>query len=283
MAETLNTEAWIPGIKENPIPDNSFVYASVDLSEYVDNNTLHLAEAGLDPEVYEDYFEGNENPLPVATIVDTPSEVVLKTYSTAQTRHRKLQDAELQYNRQESILKRHRKSLAKDFGRRASFEWTPSQDDNYNKIIDLGANGSIIDGLIDLEAFYGKHDIDGIVNICLDPDHLARIRKEDYKLYKAIKSEKGMDLYGMKIYGYSKNPIFTGAGLKKPLGSVLEAGDRRSSFTWVTDEVFRCHGDVEMYSKLGDPGLQADTISFAQRGLVGKIRAKSPKYLGAII
>jgi len=34
---------------------------------------------------------------------------------------------------------------------------------------------------------------------------------------------------------------------------------------------------------LRDAGLQADILSFAQRALVGKIRANNPKYLGAII
>ena len=52
---------------------------------------------------------------------------------------------------------------------------------------------------------------------------------------------------------------------------------------WVTDEVFRCFGDVEMYATLRDSGLQADTLSFAQRALVGVIRARTPKYLGAIL
>jgi hypothetical protein len=47
--------------------------------------------------------------------------------------------------------------------------------------------------------------------------------------------------------------------------------------------VFRCFGDTEMYATLGAAATQADEISFAQRALVGKIRANSPKYLGAIL
>ena len=279
----LQKEVWVAGIKENPIPDHSFVFASTDMSEYVENNKLNLAEAGIEPEVHEDYFAGNEDPLPVATITDIPNEVLLKTYSTDQTRHRDLQEIELQYNKRQSVITRHRTSLAKNIGKRASYAWTPPTDNEFNKVIQLGANDGFIDGLIDLEAFYGEHDIEGMINICLDPKHMAKIRKEDYKLYKEIKSEKGADLYGFKIYGYSKNPLFTGAGVKKPFGAAVEAGDKRCSFTWVTDEVFRCFGDVEMYENLRDSGLQADTLSFAQRALVGKIRANSPKYLGAII
>jgi hypothetical protein len=39
----LQKEVWIAGIQENPIPNTSFVFASTDKSEYVENNKLHLA------------------------------------------------------------------------------------------------------------------------------------------------------------------------------------------------------------------------------------------------
>lgn len=61
LMEGLQTEVWIPGIKENPLPDMSFINQSVDMSEFVENNTLHLAEAGVDPDVHEDYFRTNSD------------------------------------------------------------------------------------------------------------------------------------------------------------------------------------------------------------------------------
>ena len=119
------------------------------------------------------------------------------------------------------------------------------------------------------------------VNICFTPEHFARIRKEDKRLYKDILNEKQM--YGIKVFQYSQNPLYTSAGVKKPFGSTKESTDKRATFMWVTDEVFRCFGDVEMYATLRDSGLQADTLSFAQRALVGVIRARNPKFLGAIL
>ncbi len=281
----LQKELWLPGIKENPIPDTSFVSASIDMSEYVEANKIHLAEAGIEPGVHEDYFSGNEDPLPVANIEDIPSEVVLKTYSTEQTRHRSLQDVELQYKKKDSIIGRHRTSLGKNIGKRASYSWTTDTNDAFNKFINLGANDSVIDAIIDLEAFYGDldKDVDSTLNLCLSPEFRARIRKEDYKLYKDMMANPGEIFFGFKIWKYSKNPLFTAAGVKKPYGSVKEATDRRCSFAWATDEVFRCFGDTEMYENLRDSGLQADTLSFAQRALVGKIRANSPKYLATIV
>lgn len=277
----LQKEVWVAGIQENPIPDTSFVFASVDMSEYVENNKLHLAEAGIEPDVHEDYFSGNEDDLPLADISDIPNEVVLKTYSTDRTRHRKLQEAELQYNRRTSIINRHKTSLAKNMGKRAAYAWTPSADNEFNKIMAIATDASVIDAIIDMEAFYNGLDVIEDLNICISVEHMARIKKEDKKLYKQILDEGKM--YGFKVFRYSQNPLYTSANAKKPYGAVKEATDKRSTFTWCSTEVFRSFGDTEMFSTLGAAATQADEISFAQRALVGKIRANNPKYLGVIL
>ena len=279
--EGLQTEVWIAGIKENPVPNNSFIYQSVDLSQYVEHNKLHLAEAGVEPAVHEDYFATANNPLPVTDITDIGNEVVLHTYSTEQTRHRELQDIELSYDKRSSIIGRHRLSLEKNLGKRAAYAWAPKQDGTGNKVCNLSASDSVIDAIIDLKQFMEENDILQGVNICFTPEHFARIRKEDKRLYKDILNEQQM--YGIKVFQYSQNPLYTSAGVKKPFGATKDNTDKRASFMWVTDEVFRCFGDVEMYATLRDSGLQADTISFAQRALVGVIRAKTPKFLGAIL
>ena len=279
--EGLQTEVWIAGIKENPIPNNSFVYQSVDLSQYVEHNKLHLAEAGVEPPVHEDYFATANNPLPVADIADIANEVVLHTYSTEQTRHRQLQEIELAYDKRSSVIQRHRVSLAKNIGKRAAYAWSPKKDDAWNKVCNLSSSDSVIDAIIDIKAFLEGKDIYDGINICLNADHFARIRKEDKRLYKDIMNENQM--YGIKVFRYNQTPLYTKTGEKKPFGATKDTDDKQSSIVWVTDEVFRCFGDVEMYATLRDSGLQADTISFAQRALVGVIRAKNPKYLGAIL
>lgn len=277
----LQKEVWIAGIQENPIPDNSFVFASVDKSEYVENNKLHLAEAGIEPDVYEDYFAGNENDLPLQVITDIPNEVVLKTYSTARTRHRKLQEVELSYNKRMSVIGRHKTSLAKNMGVRAAYAWSPSASNTYNKITNLASNDSIIDAIIDMEAFYNALDVYDGLNICLTAEHMARIKKENKVLHKEILNTN--EMFGFKVFRYNKNALYTSTGVKKPFGAVKEAGDKVCSFTWCKDEVFRCFGDTDMYETLASAASQSDELSFAQRALVGNIRATNPKYLGAIL
>lgn len=276
----LQKEVWIAGIQENPIPDNSFVFASTDKSEYVENNKLHLAEAGIEPDVHENYFAGSETDLPLATITDIPNEVVLNTYSTDRTRHRDLQEVELQYNKRASVTNRHKVALAKNMGVRAAFAWAPATNDTYNKIITLGA-GKITDAIIDMQAFYSGLDMYDNLNICLTAEHMAQIKKENLVLYKEVLNSK--EIFGFKVFRYNKNALYTSAGVKKAFGTVKGGTDKVCSFTWCSDETFRCFGDTEMYETIRSAASQADEISFAQRALVGNIRATNPKYLGAIL
>lgn len=276
----LQKEVWIAGIQENPIPDNSFVFASTDKSEYVENNKLHLAEAGIEPDVHENYFAGNEQDLPLATITDIPNEVVLNTYSTDRTRHRNLQEIELQYNKRASVTNRHKTALAKNMGVRAAFNWSPAQTNEFNKIVVVG-NGKFIDAIIDMQAFYNGLDMYQNLNICLTAEHMAIIKKEDKGLYKEILNTS--EMYGFKVYRYNQTALYTSENAKKPFGTVKSAGDKNCSFTWCSDETFRCFGDTEMFETIRSAATQADEISFAQRALVGNIRANNPKYLGAIL
>ena len=284
LKEGLQTEVWIADIKEKPLPDTSFIAQSQDLSGYVNNNVLHLAEAGVDPDVHLNYFTENDKELPIQNINDIPHEVILQIWSTSQTKHNNLLEAELSYDKRASVLNRHRAALAKNMAQRTAFAWSAATNDGFNKIINLGATDSVIDGFIDMAAFMKKLDIDmSNMNVILQADHEARIKKEDKALYKEIISDKGATLYGFKVFSYSKTPYYTAAGVRKPWGSTVEATDKQASIIWDSTEVFRCTGDVEIYPTLKDPGWQADLFSMGQRALNGKIRSNAPKYFGAIL
>ncbi len=284
LQEGLQTEVWIADIKEKPLPDTSFIVQSQDFSSYVNNNTLNLAEAGVDPDVFLNYFSANNTPLPIQAIDDIPHEVLLQIWSTARTKHNNLMEAELSYDKRASVLKRHRDALAKNMAQRTAFAWAAATNDTYNKILNLGANDSVIDGLTDMQAFFRDLDLDmSNMNIILSSDHAARIRKEDKKLYKDISSQKGATISDFKIFFYSKTPYYTADGDKKPWGSTIESTDKKASIIWSSEEVFRCTGDVEVYSTIADSGWQADLFSMAQRALNGKIRSNAPKYFGAVL
>lgn len=278
----LEKQAWVAGIKENPIHDTSFVNASTDMSEYVENNILHLAEAGVDPLAYVDYFKADgEAELPIVDIKDIPNEVPLSTISTEATRHRSLEEIELNYKRRESIIARHKKSISQRIGKIAANIWCADTNNDFNKVLDLGSN-SIIDAIVDARAQFMNWDKSEELNICLSPEHWAQIKKEDNRLFKDLMAMKDKNYVDFKVWSYSQNPIFTASGTKKPIGAAQEATDTKSSFMWVSNEVFRSFGDLTPFLEESKARIQADLLSYGQRALVGNIRASNPKYRIAI-
>ena len=216
----LQKEIWTADLIAQPLPDTSFVFESEDKSEYVENNTLHLQEAGIEPGVHEDFFDGNaEGERPMAQIEDIPHEVQLKIYSSEATRHRSLEEVELAYNKRQSIINRHRSAINKALAARAAHAWTPATTDTHNKVIQLGASDSVIDAITDLRAFYMDLDRNEKLNLVLTSAHWARIKKEDKKLYKELMAEKSKTYGDFKIHMYSQSPLFTSAGVKKPFGA----------------------------------------------------------------
>ena len=280
----LQKEVWIADLVEQPIPDTSFIAQSQNFSSFVNNNVLNLAEAGVDPDVHLNYFSENDTELPIQDINDIPHEVLLGIWSTNRTKHNNLLEAELAYDKRASVLNRHRKALVKNMAARTAFNWGASTNDEFNKIQVLGASDSVIDGLLDMQAFMRDHDLDMTnLNVLLTSEHAARIRKEDKKLYKEISSEKGATIADFKVFFYSKTPLYTSVGVKKPWGTAAAAGDKKASIIWDSEEVFRCTGEVNVYANIADSGWQADLFSMAQRAVNGKIRSNAPKYFGALV
>ncbi len=119
-----------------------------------------MAEAGVEPSVHEDYFRTDNGELPVQAINDIPHEAILKIYSTSQTRHNSLIEAELAYDKRSSIIKRHRTALAKEMAKRTAYAWGAVANDKHNKILNLSASDSVIDALIDMQAFFQDLDVD---------------------------------------------------------------------------------------------------------------------------
>lgn len=284
MSQKLEKEVWIADLKENPVPDSSFVSASVDYSEFVENDILHLQEAGASPETRKNYFNGTSSDmeLPVQIINDIPHDKALDTFSTVQTRHNNLLEIELSYNKKMSVINRHKNSLARKMGEEAAWQWAPPWHSSNNNVMQVASGASIIDAIIDMEMWFRGRGIEGQMNLCLNPVHLGLIKKEDKKLFKDMFQEPGGVYNNFKLWIYSNNPIYW-YGTKQPIGTIAVPGKQDCSFAWITEEVFRSFGSVEMYETLKHSGWQADLMSFAVRAAAGPIRYSNPKNLGAIL
>ena len=274
--EGLAAEVWIPLVKENFYPSNSFLTAATDMSDLVDNDKINFAEAGADPAVMK-----NNTVYPIGSndASDLGLEIALDTYDTDSTIVRNAVAIELKYDQRALYAGKHRKALLKRLGLDAAYAYAPTaaDADKFNTILNLGNGDSIIDAIIDLQAAYNLADEDGSDrNLVLGPSHQAKLAKEDKVLYKAIMSEPGSVLYGFKMWSYSKTPNYIGAtGVKAAFGAAFVPGTHKaSSIAFLGSEVMKAQGTVKLFSLLNDPNNKGDVFNFQMRGLVSSLRGK---------
>lgn len=282
LFEGLAPEVWIPLVKEEFYPDNSFLNGAMDMSAFVNYDKINFAEAGADPNVLKN---NTQYPIAVTKATDTPKSIELDYYDTESTWIENATAVEMVYDQKILWINKHKKSLLKKLGLDAAYSYAPSQTDNakHNNVLNLGSTDSIVDATIDLRAFYDGLDDDGSNrHIVFDPQHMAAISKEDKQLYKAILYEKGMTLNTFKVWTYSRNPFYNGStGVKTAQGSAFINGThKRSTFSFIGNEVMKALGTVEMFAKLKDPDYKGDILNFQMRALVGSLRGK---FQGAII
>jgi hypothetical protein len=276
----LLKEIWISILMENFYPSGDWLTAGQNMTEFVDNNTINLADCGVDPEVY---INNTTYPIQIEERTDTALTIGLDYYDTKNTVVRNATAIQLAYNKAESVVRQHRQALRKKNLQKAAHAYGPAGDSANTPILQLAANGSIIDLII--EAQQKLDDVDAPEDriLVLNPEHQAKLRKEDKVLYKEIFGQKGTnELYGFKVFKTTVTPTYNGtAKTKKAFGAAAApTTDVKSSLFYVASEVMYADGEYDMYSRLKDPEARGDIIGFQKRFVALPIRNK---YIGAII
>lgn len=279
----LNKEIWIDVIKEGLYPDNSFLTASVDMSELVEYNTINLAEAGVDPNVL---INNNIFPVPVVARVDIPLALPLDVFDTENTVVRNLEEIETAYNKMESVVRSHRNALRLMDGRQAAYNWAPQIDAPFHPVLkttgaanSYGWKSLTFEDVLELETkFMGIDANPDELNLCLNHVHLGDLKKQDLGMFKTFMKDR--KLFSFNVFIFSRTPHYdTATATKKAFGAVPGPLDTLSSVAWMKSEVMKCEGDYDVFAKYKDPEERGDVIGFQQRFLALPIRNK---YHGAI-
>lgn len=281
----LNKEVWITDIMEGFYPDSTFMEGVRDMTAWVDNNTINLAEAGADPEVL---VNNTVYPIPFQTRADIPLSLPLDDFITKGTVIRNLEIVEAAYDKRMSVAQGHQKSLRAKLHTKAAYAYAPTSDSAFTPV--LPTTGAVLGGVkkitlndvIDLSSRFDMFDAPSDRVLVLHPQHLAALRAEDKDLFKSIMQEgkQGFNLYGFKVYFFSKTPTFVRtSGTKKAFGAASAATDTISSIAFCNGEVMKSLGDFRMNERLHDPELDGDMINFGMRALALPIRNKA---IGAI-
>ena len=274
----LLKEIWIGKLMENFYPDGSWLAESQDMSDFVNFNTINLADCGIDPEVL---VNNITYPVEMEERTDGALTLPLDYFDTVNTVVRNATAIQLAYNKLESVIRQHRLALYKKNLQKASHAYGPSANGALKPVIKIGAN--IIDAFIDAEQKFNDLEVpmDGrIVQLC--SLHKAMLKKEDKALYKDIFGANGTGtLYSFKVYDSSVTPVYDGTTeAKKAFGAASAEDDLKSSLFYSKYEVMRADGEYDMFSRLKDPEARGDIIGFQKRFLAMPIR---DKYIGAII
>ncbi len=286
----LNKEVWIKQILENFYPDDSFLRKTVNYSEFVENNRLHIASAGIDPKVL---INNTTYPIAVVGRDDDDNEIALDRFETENTLVRRPEAIEYSYDKLESVIQQHRSTLRKSVAMKAAHAFAPDCDtDNTPVTITTGNIVNDRKRLSFADILTLKERFDDVEiplserYIVLHPKHVSDLLLEDIELFKEltnIKDGEPFKFAGFGCFSFSQMPNYrleNGVYKKIPFGAVKEDGDTFASIAFYGKEVMRADGDIYMYATIDDPKERATIVGFDKRFVALPIRGKG---VGAIV
>lgn len=283
----LLKEVWLSRFMNNFYREGDFIGRSVDMSLFVENNTINLAEAGVDPNVLV-----NNASYPVATndFTANPLALPLDYLDTENTRVRNALKRQYAFSAIDAMSYQHRNALMQKTKDLAAWNWTPNGDSNYTPVIPTtgGDNGSSfkrlklediakLQRIFDSKAFPQQGRI-----LVLHPNHVEDLIVQDISLFKKF-AELGpgqvLPLYGFEVYKYALTATFNkSTGAKVSFGAAAAPStDTVSSFAYCEGEVMRAQGTLDMFFKPAEINTdgRADEIGFQMRFKALPIRSKA--------
>lgn len=269
--------------------ESSFMDYAQDMTQFVEYNTINLADAGIDPGVI---FNNSVWPIPIAQRTDTPLALALGTFDTQNTLVRNVEEMETAYDKMESVLRGHRRALRNQSLQRGAWAYSPQANSPLTPIV--AATGAVradtarrkltIEDLIAAQAAMDMLDAEGRRVMVLHPYHVQDLLAQDASAFKEFASmQQGQmkDLYGFTMTKYRSTAVYDGANVKKAFGAAaVPASDRYSSFFFLEGEVMKADGSVTMFDRLRDPEQRGDIVGFQKRFIALQVRSK---YVGALV
>lgn len=279
----LNKEIWIEDLLEGFYADDMFITECRDLSPFVDNDVINLAEAGVDPTVL---INNSTYPIAVNDRTDTALTITIDTFDTENTKVVKAEAIELAYNKLESVVRGHKNALRMKIMEKAAHAIAPATTGTFTPIIlatgaDNGAGLKALKfiDLLSLQKAFDEAEMPGEGRILiLSVQHHNDLQKENLAMYNQIALTG--EIYGFKLYRLSSNrlPKYNKTtGAKMAFGAAAAPStDTTASVAFHKDEVARAMGTSSMFHSKAedDPIYRRDVIGFQQRAIVIPIRNK---------
>lgn len=284
----LQVHIWIKSIIEGLFANNTFAARSVDHSEFVDNRTVHVPNAGAAPNV-----EKNRSVFP-ATVTerqDVDLDYSIDEFTVDPVRIPHAETVELSYNKRESVTRQSRRKLAQDIYDSLIYSWIPAGA----KVVETvgasvaahikGATGNrklmTKKTVEELQTLFDEWDLpeegrcilldarmyNQLMNSMTDAEQVAFLAGAD-----PVRGVIGMYM-GFVFYKRSKVAKVATDGTLKPWSAADTATDCAAGLAWQEDCVSRALGESVLFDDQGNPLYYGDIISFLQRAGGKSIRA----------
>lgn len=254
------TGSWLDGV-----PDQSSI---------VGNDTIHLVEVGVDPEVL---VNNTTYPIPLQALDDKDIPVKLDKFQTKVT---PITDDELHaitYDKMARVKESHGNAINDSKFAKAAHALCPAKHTKTTPVLATtgardAATGRLALTIEDLVSL--KRSFDALKvptenrRLVLCPDHVSDLLltsqtfREQYNIDRNT-GRIGM-LCGFSIYEYGATPCYDKDGNKKNLDAAAAATDFPCSFAFYTPRIFKATGSTKMYysEATTDPQNQRNLISF---------------------
>jgi hypothetical protein len=252
----LNREVWIKQILEPFRPMMGWLNEADDMTSEVDNDTINLADAGVDPDVL---VNNTTYPIPIVSRTDTPLAIPLDLLRTENTVVRDAETIWLSYNKLESVLRGHRNALLTASRIRAAHAYAPASDNTFTPVIE--STGSIVssrrklklEDLSRLEKRFNDFDAPDNRVALLSSAAIDDLKTQDINLFKEfmrMNPGESVNLFGFKVYRWNAQAVYNGSLAKKALNAVAAPSTDRNALVtaFVGSEVMKAEGSMKMFT-----------------------------------
>jgi len=270
-------ELWTGELIEKFRHENQFLARIPSANQYVNNNAVHLADLGADPDVLI-----NNTTYPIAIIARTDADVTisLDKYDTVNTVITDDELYALPYDKPGSVMRQHREVLEERTGEKSLHSLAPATAAVGPIVMTTGTTNGLTPArkrMLLADIVSAKKAMDDLKVpqrnriLVLCNQHINDLLMIDDKFaaqYKDIKEGSITRLFGFDVYEFPVPPIYklvNAVLTKKAFGAAADAtNDQEGSVFFYADRAVQCRGDVNMYYQQAniDPQNRQSVIGF---------------------
>jgi len=281
MAGVL-TEVWVRTIEEVLFAkNNEFLNASVNHDAFVENETVHVPQAGSLPAVTKNR---TVFPAPVISRDDTTLDYTLDSFSVDPVRIGRIEEVQISYQKRQSVMSQHMNKLMDLIAREGIFNWasdlganqvrTTGADSTLN--LPVGATGTrkktVIEDLATVAQTMDDQDVPDDGRWLMLPSKMyyelftiQDLIRDDIIGETTLPDAVIRKILNFNIIKRSSNTVVkydnVSTPQRKAVGAAAASDDNFGAIAWHIDSVANALGDIVVFSDEGSATMMGDVIS----------------------